>query len=99
MRKVRTLNFDEALGFFQKEDKNKTNKIYMLAEYEIDSCKYELYAPCRYTNYSPLRKTNKFSSRFPDMSYLRTKIDSTYLMWPHTSARTEPSPLNFGLER
>ena len=60
MRKVRILNFDEALEFFQKEDESKTNKIYMLIEYEIGSCKYELYAPCRYTNYPQTLSNEKY---------------------------------------
>ena len=60
MRKVRMLSFAEALDFFQKEDEDKTNKIYMLIEYEIGSCKYELYAPCRYTNYPPSLRDEKY---------------------------------------
>jgi len=50
-RKARTLSFEESLEFLHNKDKEKTNKIYMLIEYEIGSCKYELYAPCKYINY------------------------------------------------
>lgn len=60
MRKARRLNFAEALEFFQKEDEDKTNKVYMLTEYEIGSYKYELYAPCRLTNYPPSLRDEKY---------------------------------------
>ena len=59
-RKARVLSFGEALEFFQKEDENKSNKIYMLVEYEIGSHKYELFAPCRYTNYPQSTKNGKY---------------------------------------
>ena len=59
-RKARKLGFDEALEFFQKEDENKTNKIYMAVEYEKGSHKYELLAPCRYTNYPHSSKNEKY---------------------------------------
>ncbi len=59
-RKARELGFDEAVEFFQKEDVKKSNKIYMLVEYEAGSYKYELYAPCRYTNYPDSSKDGKY---------------------------------------
>ena len=59
-RKAKVLGFDEALEFFQKEDESKSNKIYMLVEYETGSHKYELYAPCRYTNYPQSTKNGKY---------------------------------------
>ncbi len=47
-RTARNIDFAETLALFQN---GGGNKIYMLIEYEKDSCRYRLYAPCRCVNY------------------------------------------------
>ncbi|MEE2761105.1 MAG: hypothetical protein VYE18_06645 [Pseudomonadota bacterium] len=60
LRNVKALSFDEALEFFQKNDETKSNKIYMLVEYETGSRKYKLIAPCRLTNFTNSLNNKKF---------------------------------------
>ena len=60
MRMARELDFAEALEFSQEKDGDKTNKVYMLIDYEIGPCKYELYAPCKLMNYPSSLRDEKF---------------------------------------
>ena len=43
-----------------------------------------------------LQKTRNISSRFPVMSFSRTRKDFSCLMWPRIFARMEPNPSNSG---